>query len=160
MILLVKIILILCLVIIIVQDLKERAVWWFIFPAFLLTAGYLNFINQPEGVFMPSSLLNLLILSVIMGFSFSYTYFKMKVIFFKDAFGVGDLLFFIGMTFAFPTISFIVILVFSLIFSLVIHLLLNNDHHGTVPLAGYAAIFLILIYISYWTEIYKNLYHL
>lgn len=160
MIISIKIILILCLVLIVKQDIKERAVWWFLFPAFLITAGYLNFINQPEGVFVSSSLLNLLIFSLILGISFLYTHFKMKVNFFKDAFGIGDLLFFIGMSFAFPTLSFIVILVFSLIFSLIIHLLLKNGHHQTVPLAGYAALFTVLIYISHWTGIHNNLYYL
>lgn len=156
----IKIILIFSLVLIFKQDLKERAVWWFLFPAFLITAGYLNFIKQPEGVFVPSSLLNLFILSLILGISFLYTHFKMKVNFFKEAFGPGDLLFFIGMTFAFPTLSFIVILVFSLIFSLIIHLLINNGHYQTVPLAGYSAIFSVLIYISHWTGLYNNLYYL
>lgn len=156
----IKIILIFSLVLIFKQDLKERAVWWFLFPAFLITAGYLNFIKQPEGVFISSSLLNLLILSLILGISFLYTHFKMKVNFFKEAFGVGDLLFFIGMTFAFPTLSFMVILVFSLIFSLLLHLLIKNGYHQTVPLAGYTSLFSILIYISNWTGVYKNLYYL
>jgi hypothetical protein len=60
---------------------------------------------------------------------------------------------------AFPTLSFIVILVFCLIFSLILHLFLADNSQQTVPLAGYASFFLILVYLSSWFVFYIKLYN-
>lgn len=155
-----KIILLIILGIIVFQDIKERAVWWILFPLFLIAAGYLNFLRNPEGMFFIFSFLNFLILGVILGISFLYAKFKMNVNFINGAFGIGDLLFFIALTLAFPTVTFIVVLVFCLIFSLVLHSFLAKAREITVPLAGYSALFLILIYSSHWMGIFKNLYYL
>lgn len=160
MILAIKLILLISLLIIFYQDIRMRAVWWFLFPAFLLTSGYLHFLDSPDGMFVIFSGLNFLFMSIILSISFLYAQYKMKVKFFKEAFGLGDLLFFLGLTVAFPTMAFIVVLVFSLLFSLVLHLFFDKSGQSTVPLAGYASLFLILVYLTNWTGIFKNLYHI
>lgn len=157
MFILVKLLIIICLLIMIYQDIKERAIWWFLFPALLISAGYLHFSNSPEGMLLLVSMFNILILTIILSISFLYVQFKMKMSFFKKAFGTGDLLFFLVLTVAFPTVAFIVILVFSLIFSLALHLLISKQEQ-TVPLAGYSALFLIFVYSAHWTGIFKSLY--
>jgi hypothetical protein len=153
-------ILAICLCTIFYQDIKERAVWWFLFPVFLVTAGTLHFINTLTSIFFINIGLNLLLTSIILGVSYIYALLKLKIQFINEAFGLGDLLFFLGFIFSFPTFTFIILLVFSLLFSLGLHLLLSYDHskYKTVPLAGYASLFLLLIYSADWLGIYDNLY--
>lgn len=155
----VKLILVISLLIIFYQDFRKRAVWWFLFPLFLLASGYLHYVNSIFNIFLLNSGLNFLIMSIILSISFLYAQLKLRVSFFKEAFGLGDLLFFIGLTVAFPTISFIVLFVFSLLFALGLHLLLSvSDKKTTVPLAGYSSLFFLLIYLAHWSGLYKNLY--
>ncbi len=157
--LLTKAFLFICLAMIFYQDIKERAVWWFLFPAFLIMAGILHYSQSLPSLFLINIGVNFLIMSIIIAISYIYAQLKMKVQFLDEAFGIGDLLFFLGLTLAFPTISFVIIMVFSLLFSLGLHLLLSkNSIHKTVPLAGYASFFLIFIYSVHWAGYYNNLY--
>lgn len=154
-----KVTLLTCLSVILYQDVKERAVWWFLFPVFAITAGCLFFRESIMDFFLLNILFNIATTAVIFTFSFFYALLKMKVSFFKEAIGLGDLLFFLGLTMAFPTASFIVILVFSMIFSLGLHTAAYRKRKNlTVPLAGYASLFLILVYLTNWSGLYKNLY--
>lgn len=83
----------------------------------------------------------------------------MKINFLKEAIGLGDILFFLALALAFPTETFIVLFVFSMVFSLMLHLTVTRKQkESTIPLAGYASLFLIFIYLSSWTGFYKNLY--
>ena len=157
MLILIKLVIMVCLFTMLYQDIKERAVWWFLFPILAICAGYLHFKIRPEGMFLIESLFNILVLVIILSISFLYVRFKMKVSFFKSAFGTGDLLYFLFLTVAFPTIAFIFILVFSLIFSLVLHLFISKKGQ-TVPLAGYSALFLNFVYFSHWSGIFQTLY--
>lgn len=141
------------------QDIKERAVWWFLFPVFLITAGLLHYLQSLNILFLMNVGLNFLIMSIILSISYIYAQLKLKVKFFDEAFGIGDLLFFLGLSLAFPTITFVIVMVFSLLFSLGLHLLLSKKSiYKTVPLAGYASLFLMLIYSAHWLGIYENLY--
>ena len=145
--------------IILYQDLKERAVWWFLFPLFALLAGYLHYNESLSWFFLPNILFNLMAVAGIFISAYLYAHFKMKVDFFQEAVGWGDLLFFLGLAVAFPSQAFLVILVFSMIFSLGLHTFISRSKkNDTVPLAGYASLFLICIYLSSWLGLYKNLY--
>ena len=85
----------------------------------------------------------------------------MKADFLKEAIGLGDLLFFLALSFAYPTVTYIVVFVFSMLFSLILHLVIHSGKKSaTVPLAGYASLFLILIYLSNWIGISNNLYQI
>lgn len=155
----IKIILLTSLALIFYQDLIERAVWWFLFPVFLMTGGYLYFEQSLGSLYWINISFNLLIIAFIISLSFLYAKLKMKVIFFKEAFGPGDLLFFLGFSVAFPTISFSVLFVFSLIFSLGLHIIFSRKKkQETIPLAGFASLFLIFIYLSNWFGMFHNLY--
>lgn len=157
--LVIKLILIGSLGLIFYQDLKERAVWWFLFPLFIMTAGYLYYQQTLPQVFLQNIGLNLIGMTIVLGVSFLYAQFKMKVNFFRDAFGLGDLLFFLGIAIAFPSISFAVLFVFSLIFSLVLHFTVSRTKtQVNIPLAGYASLFLLFVYFSHWFGMYNNLY--
>jgi hypothetical protein len=154
-----KISLLIGLSIILYQDVKERAVWWFLFPFFGAIAGYLHFRESFVDLFFLNILLNIAAIVILFLLSFVYVQLKMKVSFFKEAIGLGDILFFLGLTMAFPTQAFIVILVFSMIFSLGLHKAFSGKQKDpTVPLAGYASLFLIFVYLANWTGLYHNLY--
>lgn len=72
----------------------------------------------------------------------------MKRSFFKTI-GLGDLFFFLILATSFPTISFLVILSLSFIFSLLFFITLKPIlKKKTVPLAGLQALFLMLILIT------------
>tara|TARA_R110002072_G_scaffold7503_2_gene40913 strand:- start:705366 stop:705626 length:261 start_codon:yes stop_codon:yes gene_type:complete len=75
--------------------------------------------------------------------------------------GSGDVVFFIFMAFSFPIISFIVLTVFSIMFSLVLHYLFLRFKKGylkTIPLAGFMSLFILFIYSLHWSGMYPNLY--
>ena len=157
----IKIILISGLFLILYQDVKERAVWWFLFPLFALSAGYLHFRQSLVDIFLHQILINFSIVLILFSGAFIYSRHKIKVNFFEEAIGLGDLLFFLGLAVAFPSEAFMVILVFSMIFSLLLHVFVSRTNEmKTVPLAGYASLFLISIYLSNWLGLYKNLYFL
>lgn len=143
------------------QDIKERAVWWFLFPIILMAAGYLHFQQSVFEIFWKQILINIAAFAIIFSLAFIYAVLKLKVNFLREATGLGDLLFFFALSFAFPIGSFLTLLVFSMLFSLMLHLLLPQKENGTtVPLAGYAALFFVFIYLSYWSGYYPNLYQI
>ncbi|MDI1307437.1 MAG: hypothetical protein PSX42_21685 [bacterium] len=65
----------------------------------------------------------------------------------KEVFGLGDVLLFIFITFSFSIVSFFVLFVFSLVFSLLLHFVLQRKQiDKTVPLAGYLSLFFGVVY--------------
>lgn len=74
--------------------------------------------------------------------------------------GLGDILLFLSLSFGFPTVNFLVILVGSLIFSLLAHLINREKREDTVPLAGYSSLFLLLLMAVHWFGFYPQLYSL
>ena len=65
---------------------------------------------------------------------------------FANYFGLGDLLFFLAITPLFVTYNYILYFIFSMVFSAVLQLFFSKIMKvKTVPLAGFAALFLILI---------------
>ncbi len=142
------------------QDLKYRAVTWYVFPLLTFLVGYL-FFNQVStyDFFYTSVLYNELIVFSIMMVLFLYSKFKLKLNFFKEAFGLGDALFFILFAAAFPTVTFVILFVFSLLFSLVITVFYSKFRgQGTVPLAGLMSFFLLVTYVASWLSGSVNLY--
>jgi len=79
-----------------------------------------------------------------------YSKFKLKTAL-KNTFGMGDILLFLGLAFSFSSISFVVLFVFALVFSLVLHLFLKKkSSYDTVPLAGYMSLFFMIAYATHW----------
>jgi hypothetical protein len=154
----VKIILLILFGIIFYQDYKERLVYWFLFPLVALCSGFLFYNNTLPELFVASVLLNLLFVSVLLLIIFVYSKFILKTSP-KDTFGLGDVLLFLSIIFSFSTVSFLVILVFALCFSLVIHLFLKKySKLKTVPLAGYLSLFFSFSYLTFWMGITESLY--
>ncbi|WP_109301628.1 hypothetical protein [Aquimarina sp. AU474] len=144
---------------IVYQDLKSRAVYWFLIPSLIVQLGYLHYTNVLQTNFLSAIIINIGIIFAIISILYLYAILKIKKPFFKEVFGLGDMLFFLALAIAFPTITFIVVFVFSLFFSLFLWLTFKNkSKYHTLPLAGYMALFLILILIGNWLTNAANLY--
>lgn len=130
------------------QDIKERKVSLWILISGVIVGGIIHFMKQDTTVFLTSVCVNLLFISLIFGVLWVYAKFKMKQALF-NVFGLGDLIFFVLLGGSLPVVSFLLLFVFSLIFSLSIFLLLRKQFiKKTIPLAGLQSLFLGLIIIS------------
>ena len=129
------------------QDIKERKVSLWILISGVIIGGTIHLLQQDTMVFLSTVGFNLLFISVIFGILWMYAKFKMKQAIF-NVFGWGDLVFFILLAVSLTIASFLIIFVFSLIFSLSIFLLLKPRFtEKTVPLAGLQSLFLGLVII-------------
>ncbi len=154
----IKILLILSLGLILFQDLKERQVYWFLFPIVALCVGALFFMKTLPELFYTSVLLNLTFVALLLGTVFLYTKYKLKTTF-SQAIGLGDVLFLCALAFAYASISFMILLPSALIFSLILHVCLpKNKKTTTVPLAGYMSLFFGITYLGFWFGIINSLY--
>jgi len=153
-----KIILILCLFYILFQDVKERKVYWFLFPILMITSGVLFYSTTLPELFLVNAMMNSIFIGLLFFVMYFYSKFKLKTSL-SQVFGLGDALLFIGLIGSFSFVSFVIVFVFSLVFSLVLHLLLKaRQKEKTVPLAGYMSLFFLMTYISFWAGITTKLY--
>lgn len=136
----------LLLIIILVQDVRSRAIWWFLPP--LLFADLLWL--QWEQIVWSSLLLNLLFIIGIMAFLVLYISLRFgnaKELF-KRYFGLGDLLFLLAITPICTFREFILLFTAGTIFTLVIfgigQLIRKRT---TIPYAGYFSL-VLLIYVG------------
>lgn len=141
-----KILLIIVLSIIFWQDYKERLVFWLLYPL----VGIIGFIIQlrlteTTTAFLNSTI-NLCLVGTVILILLVYTRLILKQSLINNSIGIGDILFFIFLSFCFSVISFFVLFVFSLLFSLSLHVLLKRKKNETVPLAGYMSLFFIAVY--------------
>ena len=156
--LIIKVIVTISLVNIFWEDFKSREVHLFWFFILLLSASFLYLEKTIWQVFFISSLINLTIIIIISFITFLYIKFKLKMNF-NQAFGWGDLLFFIAASFTFATYSFLMVFVIGLLFSLLMHIIVKRfQTTQSVPLAGYMSLFFALCYIGMWKGIIQSLY--
>ena len=168
MIILIKIILLISLLLILYQDIKQRQIWVILLPIFAVTGSLLFYYSTMTSFFLYSILINLALVGVLILINYLFAKFILKMSLFKEALGIGDVLFFIAFAMSFPTISFINFFVFSLLFSLVLQMMLKlfskekkqitEDNFNTIPLAGYMSGFLIAIYSYHWLGFYQSIY--
>jgi len=141
-----KIIIITFLGVIFWQDQKERMVYWFLYPL----SGLIGFLIQTnltvKEMILLNSAVNLCLISTILLILYVYSNFILKKKLIGESIGIGDILFFISLCFYFPIVSFLILFVFSLVFSLTLHLLKKKEKFETVPLAGYMSFFFATIY--------------
>jgi len=126
------------------EDVKERSITLVLMILLLVIGGYLNYTKHIIELFLISSLINLLTVSVVVLILWLYSKLKLRTELFK-VFGTGDLLFFLFMVISFPTTTFLVMFSSSLVFSFVISLVLRKKMTKWIPLAGLQALFLGLI---------------
>ncbi len=143
------------------QDIKDRMVIWIAFPMMALVLTLIHAASSGwEQVFW-FSITNLLLVSGVLLLLFLYTRFFSKKKFLNTSLGLGDILFFYAFSFGFPTLTFVILFVGSLLFSLFLFLSLKSvQHMETVPLAGYMSLFLIgTMALSFFIKT-PNLYQL
>jgi hypothetical protein len=152
---LLKILLIISFFIILFQDSKDRKVYWFLYPIIGLLTFFIQINESNFLISATNSMVNLAFVFIILSVCYFYAKLKLKKHFTNDVLGIGDILFFIFISFSFASISFVILFVFSLLFSLLLHLVLkNNNIDKTVPLAGYMSLFFGTIYmVSFFCDI-------
>jgi len=141
-----------------IQDKKDREVYWFLFPIIALTSGILLYNNLLPELFYITLIINICFVLILLAVVFFYSKFKLKTTM-GSTFGLGDTLLFFALAFTFSSVSFLVLFVFGLLFSLLVHIIFKkNSKYKTVPLAGYLSLFFIIVYLSYWLGITPNIY--
>ncbi|MEQ6123565.1 hypothetical protein AAON49_05140 [Pseudotenacibaculum sp. MALMAid0570] len=126
------------------EDIKDRKVTLLVLLSVSVLGGFLHGKQQLLEVFFLTTLLNLAVVLLVIFVLFVYTKLKLKIALF-EAFGLGDLLFFLCMAISFPTASFLVLFSASLIFSFVVSVVFQKQLKNLIPLAGLQALFLGLI---------------
>jgi len=126
------------------QDIRDREVLWVLFPM-LGTCLALTFgLQVGLSLFALTILINLVLTSCVIFLLWTVTRFLFRKPFLNVSFGLGDLLLLYMIALGFPTMTFVHLLVGSLLFSLVafflMKVLLRTE---TVPLAGLMGLFLM-----------------
>lgn len=153
--LLLKIVLIILFILIFIQDYKDRLVYWLLYFFVGVASLCLQLSFFLWQIVATQVFLNCCFILVLIATIFLYSNFFKKQKFLNHSIGVGDIFLFFSTAFMFPTITFIVLFIFSLIFSLTVHMLLikKKSMHITVPLAGYMSLFFSsVIFISLFLE--------
>ncbi len=136
-----------CLGFIAFQDFKERKVLWFLFPFAMVLFGLVHFL-QIDGLnlFSHYILINFVLITGIIEILFIYTKFILKKKFLDHSLGIGDIFFFYAFGLGFPSVTFIILFVSAVLFSLLVFLLLKKRLElDTVPLAGLMGLFLVFV---------------
>lgn len=154
-----KIILIISFLVVFMQDIKQRQVYWFLFPAIGVLSGWLFYKNTLPELFYSAVIINTIFVFLLVSIIYLYARTRLKTDFFKTI-GLGDLLLFFALALSFSSIAFIVIFICSLIFSLILHVIASKDSAKTVPLAGYMSLFFSISYMFHWLGISNHVYNL
>jgi hypothetical protein len=143
-----EIIFLLVLGILFYQDLKERKVSLWVLITGIILGATIHYSYQQKIVFVSNICINLIFIALIFGTLWLYAMLKLKKRIF-EVFGQGDLLFFILMAVSLPIVSFLVVFVFSLLFSLIIFMITKERFKTkNVPLAGLQSLFLGLVLLA------------
>jgi len=129
------------------QDIKDRAVYWILFPIVGLLMGLLFYKNVSSSVYIIGVQINLIMVTTILSILYIYTTFVRGKVFLNVSIGLGDILFFYAFAFGFPTITFLLLFVSAVLFSLILsQVKIKNAIPKTIPLAGFMSVFLIGVY--------------
>ncbi|MCD0464995.1 general secretion pathway protein [Flavobacterium sp. ENC] len=142
-----KLILVIIFGAILYQDYKNRLVYWFLYPITGILVFAIQLYYIPIELVFVNSVLNISFVAFLLAVCFIYL--KIRRMSFENSLGIGDVLFFIFISFSFATVSFIVLFVFALVFSLLLHFVFQKKNQfKTVPLAGYMSLFFAVVYMA------------
>lgn len=150
-----KILLVVLFILIFIQDYKQRLVYWFLYFFVGICSLCLQLTFFDWQTIAINTFINISFISILVVSGFLYCKLIKKEPFLNHSIGIGDIFMFVSLCFLFPAITFILFFVFSLIFSLMIHLLLKEKYtiHNDVPLAGYMSLFFSFILLfSFFLE--------
>lgn len=154
-----KLILLIVFALVLYQDFKSRLVYWFLYPIIGILAFTIQLHNLPLSIVLTNLGGNLIFVVLILAVSMMYV--RFRKLDFKNTIGIGDVLFFLFIASTFSIVSFLVLFVFSLLFSLILHLVLSNKkEQSTVPLAGYMSLFFGVVYAVsfFWNSTFLYAY--
>jgi uncharacterized membrane protein HdeD (DUF308 family) len=137
-----------------VQDYKDRKVYRFLYPLMGALVFVLQWYTVSHETIIMNVGVNLLFVGFLLLTCYLYAKLKLRQPLLKAVLGPGDVMFFVFIAFSFSMLSFIILFVFSLIFSLLLHLVFQHKQtEKTVPLAGYMSLFFGVVYgISFFSE--------
>ncbi len=138
------------LFLVLIQDLKYRAIHMAL-PLFLCVIGMYQYIEK--GYELTLLLWNVCFLGITLGGAYMYVVVKNKKFInpFMSAIGLGDILFFVAVLPFFYLVNYMLYFVTGLIFSIFCFLLLKLvKKTDLVPLAGFLALYMLLIKSVGW----------
>ena len=142
------------------QDLKERKVMLFLLLGLLVLGGFLYSQFQLLELFLIHISINMTVVGCILLILFLYTKWVMRRKLF-EAFGLGDLLFFLILAVSFPVPTFLIVFSSSLVFSFMVYMVVRPSlKEQTIPLAGFQALFVLLIMTSNLIFNFTDLYRI
>lgn len=144
---LIKTFLIITFICVFYQDYKDRQVYWFFYPLIGILSFFLHLkaLNN-TWIVLTNIVFNLTFIVFLIIVCVAYSHIRLNKKF-REVIGIGDVLFFIFISFSFSLISFIILFTFSLFFSLIMHFFLSKkQHEKSVPLAGYMSFFFAAVY--------------
>lgn len=149
MIVILKLFIISIFALVLYQDTKDRMVYWFLYPLIGLLGLLIQSFYIPWNAILIYVFINLILILVLILISYLYLTVILKRKYINESIGLGDLLLFISLSLVFPTITFWVLFVISLLFSLVLYFFIKNikKEIKTIPLAGYMSLFFGIIYL-------------
>lgn len=148
------------LLIIGIQDFKERMIYWFLPVLVLLYGSFLFYDVVLIEQFWIAVGFNFCFILFLLLSIYLYSRYKLKVSL-KEALGLGDILLFLALACSMNTVSFIITLIFSMIFSLSMHLVFKKKStFNTVPLAGYISLFYIFVFLAQWLNLMDSIYYI
>lgn len=128
------------------QDIRDREVSWVLFPLLGICMALTHSLQVGISVFTHTIMINLILTSCVLFLLWASTRFILKKPFLDVSFGLGDMLFLYVFALGFPTMTFVYLLVGSLLFSLVAFYLMKILlQTKTVPLAGLMGVFLMAL---------------
>jgi len=129
------------LAVVLFQDMKHRAIWWFL-PALVFAGGIV--LQYPNFQFT-NQLYSLLFIGALMAFLYLYIYFRFgNFDVFKRYFGFGDLLILIALIPFFEFTNYVFFFTAATLASLVLHGIVSLIRkQQSVPYAGYVSLVLI-----------------
>jgi len=128
------------------QDIKDRMVFLVLFPLAGAFLALMHWHRTVPETFLIGVGANLFLVSSIMLILWLYTRYVRGKQFLNVSFGLGDVLFLYALALGFPSMTFVVVLAFSLCFAIAVQaIVILFDHKKTVPLAGYMSIFLVAV---------------
>lgn len=135
-----------CLLSVLIQDVRYRRIH-IIFPPLIYLFIYLS-ININAFSIIDISIYNSFFLLLVLLGLVLYMSIKNKRFLnpFEHYFGLGDLLFYLSITPAFVLKNYILFFIASMLFAVIMQLLfIKKMKNQTVPLAGFSALFLMLV---------------
>ena len=140
------------------QDIRERQIYVLLLASLGILLGSIHFMMWDSWyLFGMNIAINLLLVGGILAVLFLVTRWVFKKRFLDHSFGKGDLILFGVLALAHPSVTFVILFVCALIFSLILTFVLQ-PRTKEVPLAGYMCLFHFLISALAWLPGFPSLY--